>query len=93
MNRLAYDPSCCMFIGMNFRDIPIPLRDYFEQTPDVLSGKLRLHGTRVSIEQILELLESGVALEEIVRSFPSVTLSAVAAVERLAAHCALAVVR
>jgi uncharacterized protein (DUF433 family) len=82
-----------MFIVMNLRDIPTPLRDYFEQTPDVLGGKLRLRGTRVSIEQILELLESGVMPEEIVRSFPSVTLSAVAAVERLAAHCALAVVR
>ncbi len=93
MNNLACGPSCCMFIVMNLRDIPIPLRDYFEQTPDVLGGKLRLRGTRVSIEQILELLESGVMPEEIVQSFPSVTLSAVAAVERLAAHCALAVVR
>jgi uncharacterized protein (DUF433 family) len=82
-----------MFVVMNLKDIPVPLRDYFKQTPDVLGGKLRLRGTRVSIEQILELLESGVTPEEIVRSFPSVTLSAVAAVERLAAHCALAVVR
>jgi uncharacterized protein (DUF433 family) len=49
-----------------------PLREYFEQTPDVLGGKLRLRGTRVSIEQILELLESGVTPEEIVRSFLSV---------------------
>jgi uncharacterized protein (DUF433 family) len=78
---------------MDLRDIPVPLRDYFEQNPDVLGGKLRLRGTRVSIEQILELLESGVRPEEIVRSFPSVTLSAVAAVERLVAHYALTVVR
>ena len=78
---------------MDLRDIPIPLRDYFEQTPDVLGGKLRLRGTRVSIEQILELLETGVTPAEIIQSFPSVTLNAVAAVERLAAHCALAVLR
>ncbi len=78
---------------MNLIDIPASLRDYFEQTPYVLSGKLRLRGTRVSIEQILELLETGVTPEEIVQSFPSVTLNAVSAVERLAAHCALAVVR
>jgi uncharacterized protein (DUF433 family) len=68
-------------------------RDYFEQTPDVLGGKLRLRGTRVSIEQVLELLEAGVTPEEIVQSFPSVTLNAIAAVERFAARCALAGVR
>ena len=55
---------------MDLRDIPIPLRDYFEQTPDVLGGTLRLRGTRVSIEQILELLEAGVTPKEIVQSFP-----------------------
>jgi uncharacterized protein (DUF433 family) len=44
-------------------------------------------------EQILELLEAGVTPEEIIQSFPSVTLDAIAAVERLAAHFALAVVR
>lgn len=79
-----------MFIDvMNLIDIPASLRDYFEQTPDVLGGKLRLRDTRVSIEQILELLEAGVTPEEIVQSFPSVTLNAIAAVERLSAHCAL----
>jgi len=83
-----------MFIVvMKLIDIPPSLRDYFEQTPDVLGGKLRLRGTRVSIEQVLELLEAGVTPEEIVQSFPSVTPNAIAAVERLAAHCALAVVR
>ena len=68
---------------MDLRDIPIPLRDYFEQTPDVLGGTLRLRGTRVSIEQILELLEAGDTPKEIVQSFPSVTLNAIATVERL----------
>jgi uncharacterized protein (DUF433 family) len=82
-----------MFIVMKLIDIPASLRDYFEQTPDVLGGKLRLRGTRVSIEQVLELLEAGVTPEEIVQSFPSVTLDAIIAVERLAAHFALAVVR
>ena len=65
---------------MDLRDIPIPLRDYFEQTTDVLGGTLRLRGTRVSIEQILELLEAGVTPKEIVQTFPSVTLNAIATV-------------
>jgi uncharacterized protein (DUF433 family) len=73
-----------MFVLMNLFDIPVSLCDHFEQTPDVLGGKLRLRGTRASIEQVLELLEAGVTPEEIVQSFPSVTLNAVAAVDRLA---------
>jgi uncharacterized protein (DUF433 family) len=77
---------------MTLPDIPISLREHFEQSPDMLGGKLRLRGTRVSVEQILELLEAGVPPQEIVQSFPSVTPDAVAAVERLAAHCALALV-
>jgi len=74
---------------MNLSDIPASLRDWFEQTPEVLGGKLRVRGTRVSVEQILELLEAGVPPADI-RSFPSLDLPSVIAVERLAAHCALA---
>jgi uncharacterized protein (DUF433 family) len=75
---------------MQLADVPASLRDHFEQTPEVLRGKLRVRGSRVSVEQILELLEVGVPPSEIVRSFPSVPLSAVSAVERLAAHFTLA---
>jgi uncharacterized protein (DUF433 family) len=75
--------------GMQLSDVPPNLRDHFEQTPDVLRGKLRVRGSRVSVEQILELLEAGVAPSEIVQSFPSVPLTAVSAVERLAAHFTL----
>lgn len=75
---------------MNLSDIPVSLREWFEQTPDVLDGKLRLRGSRVSVEQVLELLEAGVVPTNIVKSFPSLDLPSVAAVERLAARCALA---
>jgi len=75
---------------MKIEEIPLSLREHFDQTPDVLGGKLRLRGTRVSVEQILELIEAGVTPAEIVRSFPSVTEEAIRAVEQLAAHCALA---
>ena len=75
---------------MNLSDIPASLQSSFEQTPEVLGGKLRVRGTRVSVEQVLELLEAGVPPAEIIKSFPSLDLSSVIAVERLAAHCALA---
>jgi uncharacterized protein (DUF433 family) len=75
---------------MNLTDIPSSLRDYFEQTPDVLAGKLRVRGSRVSVEQVLELLEAGVAPSDITKSLPSLDLASIRAVERLAAHCALA---
>jgi uncharacterized protein (DUF433 family) len=74
---------------MNLDSVPVELRGCFEQSPQVLQGKLRIRGSRVSVEQVLELLEAGVLPASIVRSFPSLDLDAVSAVERLAAHWAL----
>jgi uncharacterized protein (DUF433 family) len=81
--------GCARILDMNLQEIPLLLRDHFEQTPNVLGGKLRLRGTRVSVEQVLELLEAGVSPAEIIQSFPSLSEQDVIAVERLAAHCAL----
>lgn len=55
---------------MNRSDIPNILRDSFEQTPEVLGGKLCVRGTRISVEQVLELLEAGVAPATSSRPFP-----------------------
>ena len=74
---------------MNLHDIPESLQGHFEQTPEVLGGKLRVRGTRISVEQVLELLEAGSGPEDIAKSYPSLTQPDVSAVERLAAHCAL----
>ena len=74
---------------MKLQDILGSLSESFDQTESTVGGKLRVRGTRVSVEQILELLESGATPSEIVRSFPSLTQQDVAVVERLAAHCAL----
>jgi len=78
---------------LELHDIPMPLKDHFDQTPDVLCGRLRVRGTRVSIDQVLQLLEAGVTPTEIVQSFPSLTEPDVAAVERLAAHYTLLALR
>ncbi|MBV9147688.1 MAG: DUF433 domain-containing protein [Acidobacteria bacterium] len=74
---------------MTLSDIPGGLQEWFEQTPDVLQGKLRIRGSRISVEQVLELLESGVSPSQIVESFPTINLPAISAVERLAASCGL----
>ena len=74
---------------MSLTDIPAALQVHFEQTPDVLGGKLRVRGTRISVEQVLELLEAGCSVEEITKSFPSLKRSDISAVERLAAHYTL----
>ncbi len=73
---------------MILEEIPASLQRFFDQDPDVLSGKLRVSGTRISVEQVLELIEAGVSPAEIARSFPSLTEQDVAAVDRLAAHYA-----
>ncbi len=74
---------------LQLKDIPAPLKDHFDQTPDVLCGRLRLRGTRISVDQVLELLQIGAAPADIVRSFPSLTITDISAVERLAAHYTL----
>ena len=74
---------------MNLQNIPTLFRDRLDQTPDMLGGKLRVRGTRISVEQVLELLEAGVTPAEMVQSYPSLTERDIAAVERLAAYFAL----
>lgn len=80
-------------LEIDLSDIRTPLRNYFEQTSDVLNGRLRIRGTRVSVEQVLELLDAGLTPAEIVQSFPSLSESAVAAVERLAVRYALTAIQ
>ena len=41
--------------------------------PGILGGKLVIAGTRVSVEIILEHLAMELTVEEIVRSFPTIT--------------------
>ncbi|MGH9845608.1 MAG: DUF433 domain-containing protein [Blastocatellia bacterium] len=74
---------------MKLQDIPSTVRHHFDQTPDIFGGKLRIRGTRISVEQVLELLEAGVGPKEIVQSFPSLTEQDITAIERLAAYFAL----
>ena len=51
----------------------ISWRDYIVSTPDVLRGKPRIKGTRISISLILGYLAAGKTFEEIIEEFPDLT--------------------
>lgn len=53
---------------------------------NVLRGKPRIRGTRISVEFILELAASGASRQDIVAAFPHLTQDDVEAALRYAAH-------
>lgn len=46
------------------------MKNLITQDPDILGGKPIIKGTRMSVESILELLASGVEIDEILRDYP-----------------------
>ncbi len=42
-------------------------------TPDILRGKPRIRGTRLSVEFLLELIASGATREDVLNSYPHLT--------------------
>lgn len=46
------------------------LQDRIVTDPDILSGKPVVEGTRISVEVILELLASGMAVDEVPEEYP-----------------------
>lgn len=44
--------------------------DRISTDPDVLSGKPIIRGTRISVEFILELLSSGMEIDEVLEEYP-----------------------
>lgn len=56
---------------------------WIESSPDVLGGKLRIRGTRISVELLLELLAGGASREEILEAYPQVTAEGLNAALRL----------
>jgi uncharacterized protein (DUF433 family) len=49
------------------------LKDLITIDPEILGGQVVFKGTRVSIETLFDHLEAGVALEEFLEDFPTVT--------------------
>ena len=52
---------------------------YLSATPSVCHGRLVFRGTRIPVATILDLLASGMPLEEILRGYPSLSRKAVQA--------------
>ena len=53
--------------------------DYIISTPEVLHGKPRLNGTRLSVSLILGFLAAGYSVEDIMKEYPGIKPAQVAA--------------
>ncbi len=56
--------------------------------PQVCHGKACIHGTRVMVSVVLDNLAAGLSVDEVLRSYPSVTREAVSAAIAYAAELA-----
>lgn len=63
-------------------------RDFVTVDPDVCHGQACIKGTRVMVSVILDNLADGLSVEEILRSYPSLTPQAVQAAVSYAADLA-----
>jgi uncharacterized protein (DUF433 family) len=54
-------------------------RQHIVSTPEVLCGKPRINGTRISVALILGYLADGISQEEIMDEFPGLTREQIAA--------------
>ena len=64
------------------------LAQLLERRADICGGEPVIRGTRVSLRTILASLADGDTIEQVVRSFPTVTEEQVQAVIAYAAACA-----
>lgn len=56
------------------------MNDQITYNPKIFGGKPIIKGTRISVEFVLELLASGMALEEIIQEYPQLTKNDILAV-------------
>ncbi len=63
-------------------------RDFIAADPEVCHGKPCIKGTRIMVSVVLDNLAAGVTLDEILRSYPSLTREAVHAAIAYAADLA-----
>ena len=61
-------------------------QDYITVDPDVCHGKACIKGTRIMVSVVLDNLAAGLTIEEIVRSYPTLSREAVQAAIAYAAE-------
>lgn len=47
-------------------------RDEIDRHPDVLSGKPKIRGTRISVEHVLERLGDGWSIDQLIDAYPHI---------------------
>jgi uncharacterized protein (DUF433 family) len=55
--------------------MPTVLETTLVRTPDICGGRLRIHGTRMTVNQIVVMHRRGLSAAEIVELYPQRTLS------------------
>lgn len=50
---------------------------YLEAKPDIFSGKMCIKGTRISVDLVFEWLSQGSKPEDIVKTYPQISLEAI----------------
>lgn len=63
-------------------------REHITVNPQVLHGKACIRGTRISVAVVLANLADGLSAEEIVKSYPSLTVTGIRAALAYAADLA-----
>ncbi len=64
----------------------IEINEYIVADSEICHGKPTFKGTRVMVWQVLEMLEGGLSIKEIIKDFPSLTPKAIKAALRYAAE-------
>jgi uncharacterized protein (DUF433 family) len=59
--------------------MPVDWKEHIVSTPDVLRGKPRIKGTRISVSLVLGHLAAGHSVGEILKEYPDLTGEQVAA--------------
>lgn len=65
---------------------PIHVEDYIRVDPDICHGKPCFKGTRIMVSVILELLETGESVAEIIDNYPGLTPQHIQAALHLASQ-------
>ena len=52
--------------------MPVHWRDHIVSTPDILRGKPRIKGTKISVNLLLGYLAAGHTTDEIIAEFPDI---------------------
>lgn len=82
VNQLDFDEQLDLMLYLKnktekFNKNTIIHNDFISQNEEILGGELCIKGTRISVELVLENLASGQTKEQLIASYPSLSLDAI----------------